>query len=58
MPEPIYYDSHLHTPLCRHADGEPGEYAEYGYAAGLKGIIFTCRPHVSRSCFSHASFSK
>ncbi len=42
MPEPIYYDSHMHTPLCKHADGEPEEYAEYGHAAGLKGIVFTC----------------
>jgi histidinol-phosphatase (PHP family) len=42
MPTPIYYDSHMHTPLCKHADGEPGEYAEHGYATGLKGIVFTC----------------
>lgn len=42
MPTPIYYDSHMHTPLCRHAIGEPGAYAEIGCAAGLKGIVFTC----------------
>ena len=38
----IYYDSHMHTPLCKHAWGEPEEYAAQGLRAGLKGIIFTC----------------
>lgn len=38
----IYYDSHMHTPLCKHAWGEPEEYAEQGIQSGLKGIIFTC----------------
>ncbi|MDZ4289756.1 MAG: histidinol-phosphatase, partial [Prosthecobacter sp.] len=38
----IYYDSHMHTPLCKHAWGEPEEYAAQGIKAGLKGIIFTC----------------
>lgn len=38
----IFYDSHMHTPLCKHAWGEPEEYAEQGLKAGLKGIIFTC----------------
>ena len=32
----------MHTPLCKHAWGEPEEYAEQGIRAGLKGIIFTC----------------
>ena len=38
----LYYDSHMHTPLCKHAWGEPEEYAAQGIKAGLKGIIFTC----------------
>lgn len=38
----IFYDSHMHTPLCKHAWGEPEEYAEQGLKAGLRGIIFTC----------------
>ncbi|MEZ5300185.1 MAG: histidinol-phosphatase [Verrucomicrobiales bacterium] len=41
-PQPIYYDSHMHTPLCRHAEGEPEAYAEIAKAAGLRGIVFTC----------------
>ncbi len=42
MMEPVYYDSHMHTPLCKHAMGEPEDYAEVGRGRGLKGIIFTC----------------
>ncbi len=38
----VYYDSHMHTPLCKHAIGEPEEYAAQGQARGLKGIIMTC----------------
>lgn len=42
MPSPILYESHCHTPLCRHAVGEPTEYAEMAAQRGLKGITFTC----------------
>lgn len=38
----LFYDSHMHTPLCKHAWGEPEEYAAQGLKSGLKGIIFTC----------------
>lgn len=38
----MLYESHCHTPLCNHAEGEPTEYAEAAIAAGLKGIIVTC----------------
>lgn len=38
----LFYDSHMHTPLCKHAWGEPEEYAKQAIKAGLKGIIFTC----------------
>jgi len=38
----LFYDSHMHTPLCKHAWGEPEEYAAQGVKVGLKGIIFTC----------------
>jgi histidinol-phosphatase (PHP family) len=40
--EPIYFDSHMHTPLCKHAMGHPAEYAAAGHAAGLRGIVVTC----------------
>lgn len=32
----------MHTPLCRHARGEPEEYAAVAEKRGLKGIIVTC----------------
>lgn len=38
----ILYESHMHTPLCKHAEGEPEEYAAAAEARGLKGIIVTC----------------
>ncbi len=42
MTERIYYESHCHTPLCKHATGTPVEYAEQAASRGLKGIVFTC----------------
>jgi histidinol-phosphatase (PHP family) len=34
-------DSHLHTPLCRHAEGHPREYAQAALQLGLRRITFT-----------------
>lgn len=42
MPEPILYEQHMHTPLCKHASGEPTEYAARAQEVGLKGIVVTC----------------
>jgi len=42
MIEPSWIDSHMHTPLCKHAYGEPALYAESALARGLSGITFTC----------------
>jgi histidinol-phosphatase (PHP family) len=42
MPAPLLYESHSHTPLCHHATGMPGEYAEMAWRKRLKGIIITC----------------
>ncbi len=39
---PVLYESHSHTPLCKHAVGLPAAYAEVAEARGLRGIIFTC----------------
>jgi len=36
------YDSHMHTPLCKHAVGMPDEYAAEAIKKGLRGITFTC----------------
>jgi histidinol-phosphatase (PHP family) len=42
MKTPILYETHMHTPLCKHAKGEPEEYAAVAEKRGLKGIIVTC----------------
>ncbi len=39
---PLLYESHCHTPLCKHAFGSPDEYADVALARGFKGITFTC----------------
>jgi len=38
---PVLYETHMHTSLCRHAVGDPEEYAEVAQRRGLKGIIVT-----------------
>jgi len=38
----MLYETHMHTPLCKHAVGEPEDYAEVAQRRGLKGIIVTC----------------
>lgn len=40
--EPLLYESHCHTPLCKHASGSPSDYAAVAEARGLKGLIVTC----------------
>jgi histidinol-phosphatase (PHP family) len=39
---PLLYESHCHTPLCKHATGTPSDYAAVAEQRGLKGIIVTC----------------
>ncbi len=39
---PILYESHCHTPLCKHSQGTPEEFAAVAEARGLKGVIVTC----------------
>jgi histidinol-phosphatase (PHP family) len=39
---PLLYESHCHTPLCKHASGLPSEYAAVAEQRGLKGLIVTC----------------
>ncbi len=42
MPQPILFESHSHTPLCNHAEGDPTEYAAVALDRGLRGLIVTC----------------
>lgn len=61
---PVLYDMHMHTPLCKHARGEPEAYAEVAQQRGLKGIVFTCHnptndgwsPHVRMSMADFDSY--
>ena len=38
----VLFESHSHTPLCKHADGWPDEYATVAQQRGLKGMHVTC----------------
>ncbi len=38
----MYYETHSHTELCRHAVGTPEEYARLAYLKGLAGVFVTC----------------
>jgi histidinol-phosphatase (PHP family) len=40
--EGLVYEMHAHTPLCKHALGEPEEYAQVAWERGMKGIVITC----------------
>jgi histidinol-phosphatase (PHP family) len=44
-------DYHLHTPLCRHATGEPGDYAKRALAIGLTEIGFSDHSPMPRDDF-------
>lgn len=37
----LLYETHCHTPLCKHAIGLPAEYARVASERGFRGIIFT-----------------
>jgi histidinol-phosphatase (PHP family) len=40
--EPLLYETHSHTPLCKHAIGEPQDYAQVAFDRGLRGHTVTC----------------
>lgn len=42
MPDPLVYETHCHTHLCRHAEGAPLDYAAHAARRGLRGIVVTC----------------
>jgi histidinol-phosphatase (PHP family) len=44
-------DYHMHTPLCRHATGEPGDYAARAVAIGLTEIGFSDHSPMPRDDF-------
>jgi len=46
-------DYHMHTPLCRHAKGEPSEYAAAALAGGLREIGFSDHSPMPRDDFDN-----
>src|ERR1700691_2213556 len=46
-------DYHMHTPLCRHASGEPVEYAARAVAQGLTEIGFSDHSPMPRDDFDN-----
>ena len=42
MNAPLLYESHCHTPLCRHSVGEPEAYAQVAHERNLAGLTLTC----------------
>jgi histidinol-phosphatase (PHP family) len=48
---PLPADYHMHTPLCRHAAGEPAEYAARAVAVGLMEIGFSDHSPMRRDDF-------
>jgi histidinol-phosphatase (PHP family) len=46
-------DYHMHTPLCRHATGEPGEYTKQALALGLTEIGFSDHSPMPRDDFDN-----
>lgn len=46
-------DLHMHTPLCRHASGEPVDYARHALAVGLTEIGFSDHSPMARDDFDN-----
>ena len=46
-------DYHMHTPLCRHASGEPVDYARHAMAIGLSEIGFSDHSPMRRDDFDN-----
>lgn len=36
------YETHSHTPLCKHAVGDPQDYAAMAFRRGFEGLLVTC----------------
>ncbi len=58
MSERIFVDSHMHTPLCKHAYGEPEEYAARALVNGLQAIVITCHSPMPRGFWPHVRMSE
>ena len=50
---PLPADYHMHTPLCRHASGEPADYAAHAVQVGLSEIGFSDHSPMRRDDFDN-----
>ncbi len=60
-PAPLLYESHCHTPLCRHSVGEPEAYAQVAYERNLAGLNITCHGPTPREwghCMGRADWDQ
>ena len=57
MTQPLLYETHCHTPLCRHAVGEPEDYAAVAATRGLKGLTVTCHNPLPNGHSAHVRMS-
>lgn len=57
MSERLVYESHSHTPLCKHAHGWPTEYAAVAEKRGLRGLIVTCHNPMPDGFSAHVRMS-
>ncbi len=57
MSAPAFFDSHMHTTLCKHALGQPEDYAARALEQGLHGIIFTCHSPMPQGFWPHVRMS-
>ncbi len=48
----VLYETHSHTPLCKHAVGEPEEYAQVAFDRGLRGHTVTCHNPMPNGYYS------
>ncbi|MEM1445869.1 MAG: histidinol-phosphatase [Planctomycetota bacterium] len=50
---PLVYETHMHTTLCKHAEGDLWEYCERAIVRGLAGITVTCHCPMPEGHSSH-----
>ena len=49
--KPLLYETHTHTTLCRHAVGDPQDYAAVAFRCGFQGLLVTCHNPMP-ACYS------
>ena len=53
----IVYETHSHTPLCKHASGWPTDYAAVAERRGLRGLTITCHNPMPDGFSAHVRMS-